>query len=333
MFKAMALVLLLASLPRTMSAWGCDGHRSVAFVAWKLLAHNANARQHITDILAKLSTPRTGCKQLDDVPAIVNASTWADAVRSDTTAPWHFIDVPIASDVAPDAESHFCSKGCVTQKIRTFRDQLAASPDDVSPKQANALAFLIHFAGDIHQPLHTETNNDRGGNCVPVVFRDKEPHEQISHKNGGTTHTGKYTPELHGVWDTDLVQEAMSEHTLNQFAVDLAKLARQHQAEWNTTDPIGWAAEAHRLARETGYGKLAFQPQPGTPSLIDLMHNPSEPEACVAVDEKEAFIAETLQVTINDDYADDAVDVITPQLAKAGLRLARMLATIWPTQH
>ena len=152
MLKAIPLVLALLAIPHTLSAWGCDGHRSVAFVAWKLLAHNATARQHITDLIAQLSAPTTGCKALDDVPAIVNASTWADAKRTNETAPWHFIDVPIKSDVAADAESHFCAAGCVTQKIRTFRDKLAASPDTVDGEQARALAFLIHFAGDVHQP-------------------------------------------------------------------------------------------------------------------------------------------------------------------------------------
>ncbi len=51
-----------------------------------------------------------------------------------------------------------------------------ASYDRASAQaQAEALRYLIHFVGDLHQPLHTTTNDDRGGNCVPVAFFDREP--------------------------------------------------------------------------------------------------------------------------------------------------------------
>ena len=49
----------------------------------------------------------------------------------------------------------------------------------------------------MHQPLHEEDNNDRGGNCVPVNFLD---HTAEQRPNGG------YGPNLHGVWDTELVE-------------------------------------------------------------------------------------------------------------------------------
>src|SRR5579885_3812374 len=62
-----------------------------------------------------------------------------------------------------------------------------------------AARFVIHFLGDIHQPLHSSNNGDRGGNCVPLKYLRRNPHQWH----------GSYSPNLHHIWDTELVEYDM----------------------------------------------------------------------------------------------------------------------------
>jgi len=94
----------------------------------------------------------------------------ADEVRRSRadTAPWHFIDIPIDKphlDMARD-----CPKGdCVIGKIEQFRKALNDAAITPAERRED-LMFLIHFIGDMHQPLHCADNKDKGGNDVPVEF-------------------------------------------------------------------------------------------------------------------------------------------------------------------
>ena len=99
---------------------------------------------------------------------------------------------------------------------RAITDQLAIlrSADADPQKRADALRFLIHFVGDLHQPLHATTNNDQGGNCVPVAFFDTLP--QLRNPQ-----TESYAPNLHGVWDTNILGKATTGKTVDQVAAEL----------------------------------------------------------------------------------------------------------------
>jgi hypothetical protein len=121
-------------------------------------------------------------------------SSWADDerdVRPDT-ADWHFIDIPLGASRS-DESSACPSTGCVTTAIQQQLDILRNSTG-TAQDQSSALMFVIHFVGDVHQPLHDTTNNDRGGNCVPVKYFNTGPTLMDASK-------GSYKPNLHGVWD------------------------------------------------------------------------------------------------------------------------------------
>jgi S1/P1 Nuclease len=76
-------------------------------------------------------------------------------------------------------------EGCI---ISAIANQTALFMDPTTPAivRQEALKFIVHFIGDLHQPLHTE-NLDRGGNEIPVCWR-----KACAHTN------------LHGVWDTNI---------------------------------------------------------------------------------------------------------------------------------
>ena len=181
--------------PAPARAWGCKGHQVVALLAEKHLT--PHAREMVKKILAASPIdPNLSryCKE-GGVDAMADASTWPDDIRSQRpdTAPWHYVDIPLGTTVR-EVEK-FCDpkQGCVTSAIR---DALATlrSTDADAQKKADALRFLIHFVGDLHQPLHAVSNNDLGGNCVPVAFFDEVP--QLRNQQ-----LEIYSPNLHAVWD------------------------------------------------------------------------------------------------------------------------------------
>src|SRR5262249_37152499 len=140
--------------------------------------------------------------------------------------------------------------GCITLALAA-QIKVLQTPGSSAADQANALRFIIHFAGDIHQPLHCTTNNDRGGNCVPVTYFGKPPKE--------TSKTAEsYTENLHGAWDTDLVERVENGKTVEEFADFLnnkykSQFASLQAAGVNFDD---WAWASHEDAETKSYGKL-----------------------------------------------------------------------------
>jgi len=183
----------LAALPQHAVAWGDDGHKTVALIAQHYLT--ATAKKQINAMLAADRDPLTKHD-------LASEATWADKYRDsnhrkdhyEETKRWHFVDLEISG---PDMNTAcfgrnplppgtLASNGdkmaCVVDKIAQFAAELAASGTDAE-ERLFALKFLLHFVGDMHQPLHASDNNDAGGNNIKVTV-------------DGFKHTAK--DELHG---------------------------------------------------------------------------------------------------------------------------------------
>jgi hypothetical protein len=119
--------------------------------------------------------------------------------------------------------------------------------------RANALRFVIHFVGDLHHPLHATTNNDRGGNCVPVTYLGQKP----TSKNEGSSHS--YEPNLHGIWDTQVVQHVIAGHSLADVASSLNHDFQSQEAAWKQAgiDPESWVWDSHQKGESVAYGTLS----------------------------------------------------------------------------
>jgi hypothetical protein len=199
--------------------WGGEGHSLVARIAWDELTPAVRAR--VTEILGPGVT-------------IQSVASWADQVRNQRreTAPWHYIDIPIDQphlDMARD-----CDKGdCVIAKIEEFRKQLR-DPAVQGVQRREALLFLIHFVGDMHQPLHSSDNKDKGGNDVHVQFSGRPSN-------------------LHSVWDSGLLGLMGKEDDL--FPV-YSKDAAKHEKSWAKGSVNDWAEESHKAAQKITYGRL-----------------------------------------------------------------------------
>lgn len=315
-FFASLLFFAVVSLPAPAHAWGCEGHQVVALLAEKHLTPHAlaMAKKILADgpIDPKLSRY---CKEGGADP-VADASTWPDDIRPlrPDTPPWHYIDIPRGTKIR-DLEK-FCDpkESCVTHAIKAQLAILRSSETDRS-KRADALRFLIHFVGDVHQPMHAITNNDEGGNCVPVAFFEV----QTQLRNAQTE---SYAPNLHGVWDTNILGRATTGKTVDQVASDLDQSFQNKMARWQKgpANIDTWAWESYRLAMRKVYPKLPVR---------DAVESP-KPIASCADDNHVSARMLKLNERLQDPYQSMAVPVVRERLAQAGARLAMLLNQLWP---
>ena len=235
--NSLALTALLGLLPPAY-AWGNKGHRMVAQIAESRLP--PQAREEVRHLL------------FDGKYSLADISSCADAVRdtrpdhqrpedqfcrdligplTQDTGPWHYIDIPLPK--AEHSIAKYCPGGnCVVTKINEFAAQLRTGSSDA--ERLRALVFLVHFVGDIHQPLHcTERACDKGGNSEHVNF----PFPGQDRQN----------VTLHHVWDTDLVDLAMPDGNLS-VPISVSKTRRWKQAP---AEDMAW--EGYRLAKDYAY--------------------------------------------------------------------------------
>jgi hypothetical protein len=213
-------------------AYGPDGHRIVCDLAYRYLSDEA--RTEVDRLIA----------QDEQFDHFRDVCSWADQVRGSThrhTAPWHYIN-QVRNDPIVNAED--CAEdGCITQAIDLhagiFRDRNRSDAD-----RLEALKFLAHWMGDIHQPLHVSIEGDRGGNDIEVLWR-------------GERHTN-----LHRVWDSEILLDHMSEEWAFVPASDRwSYLADALAAEiplngvqiFTPLDPIAWAQESHDIVRSRDF--------------------------------------------------------------------------------
>jgi hypothetical protein len=255
------------------------------------------------------------CKEGGSDP-MADASTWPDDIRTlrPETAPWHYIDIPLGTarrevEKYCDPQEH-CVTWAISDELRTLR-----SADADSQKRADALRFLIHFVADLHQPLHATTNNDQGGNCVPVAFFDALPQPR-------NPQTETYAPNLHGVWDTNILERATNGKTVDQVAADLEESYRNKIVRWQKAPANidAWAWESFKLAQKQVYGKLPVRVPVESP----------QPVTSCAEDNHVSGRMLKLDERLGDPYQTMAVPVVRMRLAQAGARLALLLNQLWP---
>ena len=222
------LAALLALISAPASAWGDYAHRQTARVAEANLSPQVRAK--IRALLARekdLGTPRCPLKSLQD------AAVWADCVRSEGwrwgyTAAWHYRTAPICE--AFNARGSCPGGNCVTAQIARAH-RILADERLPAPVRLEALAFMVHFAGDVHMPLHSGDNEDRGGN-------DREADYGI-----------KPGLNLHSIWDGPLAERAISDPT---DAV-VRRYSAAERAELAGGKPDDWGRESWEIARSFVY--------------------------------------------------------------------------------
>ncbi|HKB66470.1 MAG TPA: S1/P1 nuclease [Pyrinomonadaceae bacterium] len=310
--------------PARTAAWGSSGHRIIASIAFQNL--NPRARQEVEKLLGK-----------EDFVAI---STYADEVRPKRpeTTRWHYIDFPreatayVSSRDCIETPLGDCTVAAIQRLVGVLRTEKAGRDE-----KAEALKFLVHLVGDLHQPLHAGYRDDAGGNTIKVWFFSE-------------------STSLHSVWDYSMIEQAegvkqkgdesaAEENYINYLVASYHKLALETHAnvvkgkgypeEWAPD----WAFESYCVAVRNAYN-------------LDLNKNVSN--ACAAPgakirpeDKKVASLAhislseaqskssgkmarKVAHLVISTSYYKENLPVMEQQLVKAGVRLAEILNYIYP---
>lgn len=237
MRRSLLAAFLLLLVPSAM-AWSALGHRLVGELAQRHLLEAAN-----TEVTALLAG--------EPVPTLAGVANWADEVRASgsplgkASSPWHYVKRRPGSCqyvAARDCANGDCVVGAIEAQLRLLGDR--RQPRET---RRDALKFLVHFVGDIHQPLHASSRDDKGGNDYQVSLRtDLRPEgRRRLHYIDGVMGTN-----LHSVWDYYLLGTA---------GLPMAQYADRLDAQpWPprttaTSAPQDWAAESCRLAGATHF--------------------------------------------------------------------------------
>jgi hypothetical protein len=318
--KIAAAICCVAGLSTSAFGWGREGHQTVGAIADLLIAGTPAAQK----VLEIIGTESLG-----------HASTWADEVeygrptddgtayltRNPEHANYHYTDIPI-QDSAYDERAPGASPNDVVHALVRCIAVLKSGVDSPQLTQREALRLLVHFTGDIHQPLHVgaayltpagklvrpttpeqaEAQQDHGGNWI------------LWKRPGGQK-------KLHGYWDADTVNNAMAAAGLATPPEFAAYLKAHESPGWSSTSPVEkwpqeWANEMLPLARKI-HEQLTLGPAETVTEknhLKVMVTHPRWPATC------------------RDEAAYDkwATEVATKNITRAGFRLAAVLRSIWP---
>ena len=227
-----ALTALVIASPA--SAYWEYGHQTIARIAWANITPKTRiAMRHLLAQQRRLGTPTCPAGNLDD------AAIWADCIKGirdadgkrtyDYTSAWHYQNVDICSpfDLASPCKDGNCVSAQIERDVKLLKDKRAPLKSRVE-----ALVFLIHFVGDLHQPLHAGDHHDKGGNDVKADYAGFAP--------------GRLN--LHSVWDGYLAERAISTG---------ASLIRRYPAAERSRIGAGsvtdWSRESWAVARDATY--------------------------------------------------------------------------------
>jgi hypothetical protein len=198
------------------------------------------------------------------------ACTWADAIKKqpkfERFKSWHYINVKRDKSFI---DRKNCHNNCVTQAVTYHQEQLTSSKNDQQKRQA--LMFLGHWLGDIHQPLHVSFTSDLGGNKTKIIFQDDK------------------CTNLHWLWDQCLLTEQIEtnddqiryEYLYQKLSKILNKNQKNGNAKkWQNDDVYHWASESLNIARMPEFGYCSIKNngmcEVNTPQPYQLMNGYQE---------------------------------------------------------
>lgn len=215
------VILAMTLLPGPAWAWGAEGHEIVAGLAARELSPQARAE------IGRLLGGEAGAM-------MVHGSNWADEIREQRpeTGPWHYVDIPLQASgyvAARDCPYTDCVVAQIGADARVLGNRRLADA-----QRAEALLFLIHFVGDVHQPMHAVDNDDKGGNAIRV-------------------YAGRDRTNMHHLWDQQLVEILGLDAGRIAAALD-AGLSPQRKAQIARGTAADWANQSFQIARSDVYG-------------------------------------------------------------------------------
>lgn len=212
------------SVPETTPRWGWDAHKMVCAIAWWEMEDST--REAIGELLAVDGR----------YDRFIESCLWADEVRGreeqyDRWTTAHYVNLPRGATEF-DIQRDCANTLCVVEGILESRETLAAS-NEIDRERLDALRFLSHFIGDIHQPMHAGYADDRGGNDTRISLFDRDTN-------------------MHAAWDYGLIEHA-GKHWMD-FASELYfDISSSDRVEWASEDPGRWSEESFEIVYASAY--------------------------------------------------------------------------------
>lgn len=213
------LTTVLTGLHGSASAWGLTGHRIVAEIAQRHLSKKA--QKNLEKLIGKAP--------------LAFWSNWPDFIKSDTTDkwkqtdPWHYVDLPGHIDRETFIQGLKALEGKNLYTQIPEMEALLQNKELPLEQRQIALRFLIHFIGDLHQPLHVGRDEDAGGNKIKVVWFGQ-------------------ASNLHKLWDKQLIDFQQWSYTEYADNIDTAGPAQIARIQSGTLED--WFYESHVLSDE-----------------------------------------------------------------------------------
>ena len=196
-------------------SWGVTGHRTIGRIAANHLSPEASA----------------AVRELLGNETLAEASTWADEVRNQPdykhTGPWHYINLPLGL-TEPAFEK--AVKGMAQENVYSAllqQEQVLGSTASSRQQKIEALKFIIHFIGDLHQPMHVSREEDKGGNTI-----------QVNYAGVGTN--------LHALWDSKLLDHLGLDD--QQLAQKVDQVSAAQVTAWQSDPLIKWIWESYEIS-------------------------------------------------------------------------------------
>jgi len=304
MRKALAAFFLITVCASNLFAWGREGHRIVCRIAFQSLSKED--QMEVERLTKAYQTPPDTDLKIEGYP---DACIFPDVARSNavaarkkgnTSSPWihfeqfndwHFLNLDRSVKHIPPTA---CHKKCVVFAIEKHSHDLQTATSDQD--RAEALIFLGHWVGDIHQPLHVSYEKDQGGNLVQPVTGGFYPIPQIADKPDATLN-------LHSVWDSGIIRKDLPSADPLAFADTLqATITNAQRTAWLSSKPLQWAQESYDIT---------------TLSDVKYCKRTSCDGACEALSAHGRVLTQAYQ----DEFADD----VELRLEQAGTRLASLI--------
>jgi hypothetical protein len=337
-------ICLMGLVPARALAWGGTGHRAVAELAiWRLQKLKAtNALRQIEQLLK--SKPTT----------IEEAAVWPDTIRGDPayqyTSNLHWVSIPKEKEKYDRATQckptpQVPEGDCVIGALEHFRKVLI-DPSATTAARLDALSFIVHFIGDLHQPLHATEDEtfqnyngktgDQGGNLKIIFYLDEGAWADADEASCARDieacsyidfQGNRRKRNLHAAWDSYLIETMLAglkvknekkQSKAENFKLReqqyteglermISKLSVQEVARMETGEPSRWAEEAHALATEYVY--------------------------CLPPPRRKLNVADQKfydHYFLSQNYQAANIKRIDLQLMRAGLRLAAYLKQVFP---
>jgi nuclease S1 len=258
------LITAAVLIPAPAHAWGALGHRLVARLAYSQLTPQARAQ--VAELLAN-----------EAEPTLAGIANWADDLRDNNpdlgkrTSRWHYVNIG-SHDCAYEAERDCRNGDCVVEAIRR-QSTILADRNKPKAERLQALKFVVHFVGDVHQPLHASKTKDRGGNDFQVNYRGQGSN-------------------LHSVWDSGLLKSAGLDEDAYLRRLQALPAPKDATRTLLPDASTQWAEQSCKAVMQPGF-------YPARAKLEDSYYTRHRPIAEQRLREGGAHLAQLLNATLS----------------------------------